>query len=191
MDGFERRKEKKIKQIYSASFELVMKHGFDKVRVDEIASKARVSPATIYNYFGTKEELYQQTFNNWIDSKLREYEVILNSKIPFNEKIKDIMTHEVKNIRVLTNLSQKHPKSVHYFLHKSEEKAESFYLKLIQQGKRDGYISSLYSEQILKKYFKVFFHEINVVIYTKNNNNNEDIEQLLQLFFHGLSPNQK
>lgn len=96
------------------------------MRVDEIASKARVSPATIYNYFGTKEELYQQTFNNWIDSKLREYEVILNSKIPFNEKIKDIMTHEVKNIRVLTNLSQKHPKSVHYFLHKSEEKAESF-----------------------------------------------------------------
>ncbi|NGP46788.1 helix-turn-helix transcriptional regulator [Bacillaceae bacterium SIJ1] len=103
-----------------------MKHGFDKVRVDEIARKARVSPATIYNYFGTKEELYQQTFNNWIDSKLREYEVVLNSKIPFNEKIKDLMNHEIKNIRILTDLGQEHPESVHYFLHNLEGKFESF-----------------------------------------------------------------
>ncbi|MFB1051266.1 TetR/AcrR family transcriptional regulator [Paraliobacillus sp. JSM ZJ581] len=192
MDGFERRKEKKIKQIFSASFELVMKHGFDKVRVDEIARKARVSPATIYNYFGTKEELYQLTFDNWIDSKLREYEEVLNSKASFNEKIKDLMNHEIRNIKVLTNLSQQNPESVHYFLPNLEEKLESFYLNLIKEGKRDGYISSHYSEQILKKYFKLFFREINEDIHTKNDiNYNEEIEQLLQLVFHGLSSKQK
>lgn len=192
MDGFQKRKEKKIKQIFSASLELVLKYGFDKVKVDEIANKAHVSPATIYNYFGTKEELYQQMLNNWFDSKLEEYEVILNSKISFNEKIRDIMTREVKYIGMLTNISREDPESVHYYLHNIEKKFESFFLRVIQQGKRDGYISFLYSEQLLKKYFKFFFHEINDLIYTKNNNNmDEDIKQYLQLFFYGLYPERK
>lgn len=188
MDGFERRKEKKVKQIFSAALELVTKHGFDKVRVDEIAHKAHVSPATIYNYFGTKEDLYQQMLNNWIDLKLKEYETILDSSLSFQEKIRDLMTQEVRNISTLRNLSQAHPESVHYYLHNIEEKFEAFFLKVIQQGKKDGYISSLYSEQILKKYFTFFFREISDSMYTKNNSStNEEIEQFLQLFFYGIS----
>ncbi|MEN1969536.1 TetR/AcrR family transcriptional regulator [Lentibacillus sp. N15] len=188
MDGFAKRKEKKKKQIFSASFELVLKYGFEKVKVDEIALKARVSPATIYNYFGTKEELYQQMLNNWIDSLLKEYEEVLNSDNPFHEKIRDIMTREVENIGILTNLSHEHPESVQYFLHNIENKFESFLIKVIQLGKREGYISTLYSEKVIKKYFKFFFHEINDVIYTNNANSNEEIEQLAQLFFYGLLP---
>ncbi|MUK88504.1 TetR family transcriptional regulator [Ornithinibacillus sp. L9] len=186
MDGYERRKDKKIMQIFSASHELVMKHGFDKVRVDEIAKKARVSPATIYNYFGTKEQLYQQMLNNWIDSRLKDYERIINSEIPFNEKIREIITLEAKNINLLTNLNQDQSGSVLFFLNNIEEKFESFFLKLIQLGKSDGYIAHHYSEQILKRYFKLFFQEISDYINTKNNNS-EVLEQLLQLFFYGLS----
>ncbi|MFD2046629.1 TetR/AcrR family transcriptional regulator [Ornithinibacillus salinisoli] len=186
MDGYERRKEKKVMQIFSASHELVMKYGFDKVRVDEIANMARVSPATIYNYFGTKEQLYQQMLNNWIDSRLKDYERIINSEIPFNEKIKEIMTLEAKNIKLLTILYQDQSESVLFLLNNIEEKFESFFLKLIQQGKSNGYIAHHYSEQILKRYFKLFFQEINDYINTKNNNS-EELEQLLQLFFYGLS----
>ncbi|MGX7150175.1 TetR/AcrR family transcriptional regulator [Enterococcus ureasiticus] len=185
MDGFDKRKQQKIKQIFSASFELVTKYGFDKVKVDEIARKARVSPATIYNYFGTKEQLFQETVDHWIDSRIAEYEMILDSELSFSQKIKDLMMHEAKNIKILITLNQENPITTHYFLHEAEEKMESFYSKLIDQGKKEGYISSAYSEEILITHFKLFFHETNHYIHE---NSSEQIEQLLHLLFYGLFP---
>lgn len=41
--------------------ELMETHGFDSVTVEQIASKANVSPSTVYRYFGTKEALVLST----------------------------------------------------------------------------------------------------------------------------------
>jgi AcrR family transcriptional regulator len=49
-------------------------YGPDKTSVNEIAQKAGVSPASIYNYFGTKEGLMKDSIINLLESswKLRE-----------------------------------------------------------------------------------------------------------------------
>ena len=57
MDGFERRKEQSKEDIRRAAEELFSKFGADKVSVNDIARKAGVSQATIYNNFGSKDEL--------------------------------------------------------------------------------------------------------------------------------------
>lgn len=40
--------------------ELFAEHGFDKVPVAEIARRAEVSEATVFNYFATKEDIFYQ-----------------------------------------------------------------------------------------------------------------------------------
>ena len=68
----------KIEQVFEAAFQLFTRHGYQKVSVNEIAQQAGVSPATIYNYFGTKDQLYIDMIMNWMDKQLAKYDRILN-----------------------------------------------------------------------------------------------------------------
>jgi len=57
-DGLRERKKRQLRQHLSdTATRLFMEHGFDAVRVADIAEQCGVSEATVFNYFGTKEAL--------------------------------------------------------------------------------------------------------------------------------------
>src|SRR3954452_12818478 len=53
----ERKKLQTAMRIYRTAVELFVERGFDAVSVAEIADAAEVSKMTVFNYFGTKEDL--------------------------------------------------------------------------------------------------------------------------------------
>ncbi|WP_330458664.1 TetR/AcrR family transcriptional regulator [Streptomyces sp. NBC_00820] len=53
----ERKKLQTAHRIYRVAIELFVERGFDDVSVQEIADAAEVSKMTVFNYFGTKEDL--------------------------------------------------------------------------------------------------------------------------------------
>jgi AcrR family transcriptional regulator len=53
----ERKKLQTAMRIYRTAVELFVERGFDNVSVQEIADAAEVSKMTVFNYFGTKEDL--------------------------------------------------------------------------------------------------------------------------------------
>jgi AcrR family transcriptional regulator len=57
MDGFARRRAQSKEDILRAAEELFSRFGADKVSINDIARRAGVSQATIYNNFGSKENL--------------------------------------------------------------------------------------------------------------------------------------
>ena len=192
MDGFEKRRQQKKEQIFAAALELLAKSGPQKPRIDEIARQARVSPATIYNYFGTKEELYRQTLHAWLDSKEQDYEEILQSDLPFKEKVRQVLFHEGRNINLLAQLGPEAAGAVTAILAEAEGKLHHFYLALIEEGRKEDCISGSYSEAALERYFRIFFREINQLIDSREKSNiEEEIEQLLNLFFYGLVSEEK
>src|SRR5690554_5735283 len=97
MDGFERRREQKKKDILQAALDLFMKYGTQKVSVSEIAKKANVSQVTIYNYFESKDLLINEVLKYYIDKVWNEQIQILDSDLPFNEKLQTIafQKHEI------------------------------------------------------------------------------------------------
>jgi AcrR family transcriptional regulator len=190
MDGYERRKQKKLDQIYAAAFQLIIKYGFSKVSVNEIAQKARVSPATIYNYFGAKEQLYTKMLEYWLDKQLVEYERILYSRLSFPEKIKEIMLSEARNLKALSegmNQTFDVETDAMEMLKSSEDKLSSFYLKLIAIGKQEGYIQTMYTAESIQRYFKMFMNEVSRCLQHETQDTaDSQIDQLLHMFFYGL-----
>ncbi|CAG9611973.1 hypothetical protein BACCIP111899_01145 [Bacillus rhizoplanae] len=192
MNGFERRKQNKIEQIYSSSFELFSKHGFQKVSVNEIAQNAKVSPATIYKYFGTKEQLYADMLMNWMDKQLGQYEKILDSACSFPEKTKEIMLLEAENLQILSDNFQKSPFSevsglMQRLKSYNEQKVMRFFMKFVAIGKQEGYIHRDQTEEMIMLCFTMYKNELGR--YWKGANRERiarSMDQLMELFFYGV-----
>lgn len=193
MNGYERRKQKKIQQIFAVSFQLFSKHGFQKVSVNEIAQKAKVSPATIYNYFGTKEQLYADMLVNWMDTQLEQYEVILDSELSFPEKTREIMLLEAKNLAALSDELPKASASelnglVQMMEKYSEQKVMHFFMKFVALGKQEGYIHKDQTDEMAVLYFSMFRNELGRYwADSREEGAARNLDQWIELFFYGLA----
>ncbi|CAM3444309.1 MULTISPECIES: TetR/AcrR family transcriptional regulator [Paenibacillus] len=193
MNGYERRKQKKMEQIFEAAIELFFKHGFQKVNVNEIAQKAKVSPATIYNYFGTKEQLYADSLAHWMDKQLEQYEAILDSGRTFPEKTKEIMLLEARNLNILGEEFPKVPSSelsglMDMMDRYSEEKIVGFFKRFVALGKQEGYILEDRSEEMLVRYFTMFQNELRRHWESANQERMTwSMDQWMELFFYGAA----
>ena len=58
----ERKKQQTREAIAAAAFELFTRDGFDRVTVAEVARRAAVAEATVFNYFRSKEDLFYSRF---------------------------------------------------------------------------------------------------------------------------------
>jgi len=92
MTGRKNRAEKNRNSIIRAATALFLLQGIKKVSVSDVAQKAGVTPATIYNQFGNKDTLVREVIIEWFKKTLEDYKQVLNSQVPFEEKLQQIMS---------------------------------------------------------------------------------------------------
>ena len=63
-------REAKRDAILEAARKVFMEVGFGATSMDTIAAEAKVSKQTVYNHFGSKEELFAAMIRFWVDQKL-------------------------------------------------------------------------------------------------------------------------
>lgn len=56
-------KQEKVKSILDTARSLFAKYGIRKTSLQDVAGMARVAKATIYNYFGSKDQVYLEVLN--------------------------------------------------------------------------------------------------------------------------------
>ena len=186
MDGFERRKEQSREDIRRAAGDLFSKFGIDRVSINDIARKAGVSQATIYNNFGSKENLvrdYHGTIVEKIASSFRsivimkkswvdKFQVFLQSWIDIANRYKFEIDGSDKN---------QSPDSVN-------REIEDSLRKFIKEGKDNGSLRSDLSDEAVMIYIKFFQQGIsgNPDIREKVNHNAKLSHDLLSLFIYGI-----
>jgi AcrR family transcriptional regulator len=190
MDGFEKRREQKNRDILNAALALFMKYGLQKVSITEIAKKANVSQVTIYNYFESKDNLVRLVFKFYVDQIWDEQKHLLVNDLPFNEKIKKIIfekgiaANQISE-RFFQDFMKDYASGQSYVEEIYQKEALPLFIKLFNEGREQGYIDSEISNEAILFYLKMFQEYLQ----------REDVatmtlpiaEDLTKLFFYGIA----
>jgi AcrR family transcriptional regulator len=162
MDGFTRRKEQSKEDIRKAARELFNQFGIEKVSIIDIARKAGVSQATIYNNFGSKESLERDYIFTMVEGFINQVSEMLTSDKPFRKKLEVF-------VQFIEDSMTQHPSAAEYAefptnvlndpkIKKMQdeivEKVGSLFLELINEGKKQGEIKSNISKDALSIFYK-------------------------------------
>jgi len=187
MNGFERRKEQSKEDIRRAAEELFSKFGADKVSINDIARKAGISQATIYNNFGSKEKLvhdYRNTIVKKIASSFRgiiamkkswvdKFQVFLQSWIDIADRYK--IEVESSGARQPYDLI--------------DMEIENSFREFIKEGKEQGNLRSDLSDEAIITYIKFFQQGVsnNPEIHDRMHRDSKLSRDLLSLFIYGIA----
>lgn len=138
-------KGKKRESILNSAKQMFGRYGIRKTNLNEIARMARVAKATIYNYFGSKEQVYLEVLNEEVNDLMTKIsEAIAQIKSP------------IEKLRVFyrTRLNQMREPS--YILNLSRDMGDNFTVKstgirehmfkkdvsilqsILEEGRREG-----------------------------------------------------
>ncbi|WP_067726652.1 TetR/AcrR family transcriptional regulator [Oceanobacillus damuensis] len=194
MDGFERRKEQKKNDIMDAALSLFMEHGIKRVSVAGIAKQANVSQVTIYNYFGSKDNLVHEVFIFYVDKVWADYEALLNRDIAFPEKIKQIIFDKKEaanhiNEEFYNHVMQDYSSGINYIEELYARDIFPKILELFNVGREQGYIRHDISNEAILFYIQMLKEAMQKKeIYQKVLPMTEDITKLI---FYGIIGNEK
>ena len=73
-------------------------HGYAATTVDEVAAKAGISKGNIYNYFRSKEDLFEQVFADVVSKLEADALQIFEEPLPAAEKLKRLIDYRFSNM---------------------------------------------------------------------------------------------
>lgn len=193
MNGFERRKERKKENIRRAALQLFIEHGMRKVSIGEIAEKAGVSQVTIYNYFGSKDDLARYVIEHYMEEQLAEFVAINGSSQPFIEKLewmffKKAAAFDKMSVEFLDTFISNDPETA-AMIKQYEEKAVPLFAGFIEQGMEQGYFNKGLSMETMMFYINLFSSKAMQQLEQIPEGEQKRLmyKELLTVFFYGVA----
>ena len=88
-------KEERRDQILTAAASIFFVNGFEGAKMSEIAKMAGIGKGTLYEYFNSKEDLYNETVKNLRDTYKSKFQEILEPGNTFREKIISFTKYQI------------------------------------------------------------------------------------------------
>jgi AcrR family transcriptional regulator len=169
LDGFTRRKEHSKEDIRKAAWELFSQFGVEKVSVADIARKAGVAQATIYNNFGSKEALAREFVTAVVDQLVsRAQEVLSPDKLywdkmaAFIQFISEMMARggpsEVDVTVLAASSDLRNDPEIKKIRDLAQDRMVNLLLGLVQEGKEQRQIGMGVSDEAYRIYFIAFMN---------------------------------
>lgn len=198
MNGFEKRTQQKRERIIQSTLPLLQTTDPQKLRIADIAKKARVSQVTIYNYFGSKEVLVREVYKDYMLTALKEFEDYLTAERSLKEKIKHILLQKKASnksfgIQVMKQIWQDDPEMLRFFEEVYLNKGTALLVRLIEDGKKKGEISASLSNSTIIFYVDMWTNQVEKMMEyaSKHENLEQFIEEMVRLFLYGIGQSEQ
>lgn len=193
MNGFAKRAELIREKIKKTVLEMLKTWEPRKIRIADIAAEARVSQVTIYNYFGSKEALLREAFKDYIEKSFADFEAFIATEPTMKEIVQYSLTYDREAIhsyspdffrQFLIDDSEMYE----YMEELYRDRAVNLIVRLIEERKKRGEISSKLSTSSILLYFNMFKDKSKEVLDMAQQSGDPEgfVEEIIRLFYYGV-----
>ncbi|MBK5069548.1 TetR/AcrR family transcriptional regulator [Streptococcus sp. 21.1] len=189
MNQYQKTTEKKKQAVIQAALRLFKDKGFKETSIKSIAEAAEVSPVSIYNCFGSKDNLVTLCVNYLFEEITQQAEDILKSNLAFNTKLDQAL--DLCQEKMSQQISD-------YFQDKMVEdsvfstlltkaitaKKGDIYRAYIHLGKAEGLIAEDLSTELILNVMDALNGMGNQLAHSDNLET--EVEQIHQIFLYGI-----
>ena len=189
MNQYQKTTEKKKQAIIQAALQLFKEKGFKETSIKSIAEVAEVSPVSIYNYFGSKDNLVALCVNDLFEEITQQAEDILNSNLDFKTKLDHVfaLCQEQMSQQISDYFQDKMVEDSVFstLLTKAiTAKKRDIYRAYIELGKEEGAIAEDLSTELILNVMDALNGMGNQLAHSDNLET--EVEQIHQIFLYGI-----
>lgn len=189
MNQYQKTTEKKKQAIIQAALQLFKEKGFKDTSIKSIAEAAEVSPVSIYNYFGSKDNLVALCVNDLFEEITQQAEDILNSNLDFKTKLDHAfaLCQEKMSQQISDYFQDKLVEDSVFstLLTKAiTAKKRDIYRAYIKVGKEEGLIAEDLSTELILNVMDALNGMGNQLDHSDNLET--EVEQIHQIFLYGI-----
>ena len=194
MNQYQKTTEKKKQAIIQAALQLFKEKGFKETSIKSIAEVAEVSPVSIYNYFGSKDNLVALCVNDLFEEITQQAEDILKSNLAFNTKLdqaldlcQEKMSQQISDY--FQDKTVRDPAFSSLLTKAITAKKRDIYRTYINLGKEEGLIARDLSTELILNVMDALNSVGNQLAHSDNLET--DVKQIHQIFLYGILGNKK
>lgn len=189
MNQYQKTTEKKKQAVIQAALRLFKDKGFKETSIKSIAEAAEVSPVSIYNYFGSKDNLVALCVNDLFEEITQQAEDILNSNLDFKTKLDHAfaLCQEKMSQQISDYFQDKLVEDSVFstLLTKAiTAKKRDIYRAYIKVGKEEGLIAEDLSTELILNVMDALNGMGNQI--ADSDNLETEVEQIHQIFLYGI-----
>ena len=189
MNQYQKTTEKKKQAIIQAALQLFKEKGFKETSIKSIAEVAEVSPVSIYNYFGSKDNLVALCVNDLFEEITQQAEDILKSNLAFNTKLdqaldlcQEKMSQQISYY--FQDKTLRDPAFSSLLTKAITAKKRDIYRTYINLGKEEGLIARDLSTELILNVMDALNSVGNQLAHSDNLET--DVKQIHQIFLYGI-----
>lgn len=189
MNQYQKTTEKKKQAIVQAALRLFKDKGFKETSIKSIAEAAEVSPVSIYNYFGSKDNLVALCVNDLFEEIAQQAEDILNSNLDFKTKLdhafalcQEKMSQQISDY--FQDKTVRDPAFSSLLTKAITAKKRDIYRAYIHLGKAEGLIAEDLSTELILNVMDALNSVGNQLAHSDNLET--DVKQIHQIFLYGI-----
>lgn len=189
MNQYQKTTKKKKQAIIQAALQLFKEKGFKDTSIKAIAEVAEVSPVSIYNYFGSKDNLVTLCVDDLFEEITQKAEDILNSHLDFQTKLdqafdlcQEKMSQQISDY--FQDKMVKDPALSSLLTKAITAKKRDIYRAYIELGKKEGLIAEDLSTELVLNVMDALNGMGNQLAHSDNLET--EVEQMHSIFLYGI-----
>lgn len=192
-------KREKVISILDTAKKMFGRYGLRKTSIDEVARMARVAKGTIYNYFGSKDQVYLEVLRREADEIMEKVSSSVAQEVLPKEKLSAFARTKFKYMRQAINILNLDREGIENLLPSAESIRSDFFkreVNLIQSILKEGIEKDIFHIHDILLTAKAIAHslrgfELNWLVQESQERIEHYLDELMNVLFYGLVSGKK